>query len=156
MKRLLLVLFLLALPVSAGLPGVQTLPGGEAGVTVGDPCVSTGIVKSSVPVNVVTVATTQLVALSGTQTIYVCGFQLSLTGATTNTTAQFEYGTGAACGTGTTVLTGAMGGNSATSAVVVDMPPASTQLKTPAGNALCLVSAGTTVSIQGFVTYVQM
>jgi hypothetical protein len=155
MKKILLVLVLLfALPASAGLPGVQTLPGGEAGVTVGDPCASTGITKSSVSVAITTVTTTSIVAVSGTTTVYVCGFAVSTTGATTSTTFQFEYGTGAAC-TGPVVLTGTLGAN-ATATATWTAVAGPTLFKGAAANGICIVSAGTTVSIQGVVTYVQM
>jgi hypothetical protein len=155
MKRTLLVLLLLlALPASAGLPGVQTLPGGEAGVTSGDPCASTGITKSSVSVAITTVTTTQIVAISGTTTVYVCGFAVSTTGATTATTFQFEYGGSTTC-TSPIVLTGTLGANAtATAAWTAVAGP--TLFKSASGAGLCIVSTGTTVSIQGVVTYVQM
>lgn len=123
--------------------------------TVGlDPCLSTGVSKLSVPINITTAVTTQLVALAAGQSIYVCGYSISTTGATTTTTAQLEYGTGALCGTGTTVLTGQFAQSLLTSAVVV-VAGGPMILRAPSGNALCLVSAGTTPSIQGHLTYVQ-
>lgn len=120
---------------------------------IGDPCVSSAT-KSSVPINISSATTTQLVALSGSLVIYVCGFVLTSTGVTTATTALFEYGTGASCGTGTTALTGTMGQSLLTSAIVT-VASGATQFKSAAANALCLLSAGTTPNIQGYVTYVQ-
>lgn len=123
-----------------------------------DPCNST-LLKSSVPINIVTATTTQLVPLLSGATISVCGVSMTIApSATTADTATFEYGTGVNCATGTTVLTGAIGAGDVTTAApplfVSFADPAST-MRTPAGQALCLVSAGTTVNIQGVLTYVQ-
>jgi len=122
--------------------------------TLLDPCLNNSVAKSSRPINISTATTSTLVALSGATAVYVCGFTLASTGATTATTALLEYGTGANCATGTAVLTGAFGQSLSTSAVVVTANGA-TQMTAPAGNGLCLVSAGTTPSIQGYLTYVQ-
>lgn len=123
-----------------------------------DPC-NGSLLKSSVPINIVTATTTQLVPLLSGASIFVCGVTMTIApSGTTADTATFEYGTGASCGTGTTVLTGAFGAGDLTTTTGV-LPisfadPAST-FRTPAGQALCLVSAGTTVNIQGVLTYVQ-
>jgi len=105
--------------------------------------------KSSVPVAITTATTTQLVALAANKIVHVCGFDASF-GATT--TAQLEYGTGSACGTGTTVLTGTYA--PATGTLWEAGNGNSTFTKTIASNALCLVSTGTG-GIQGVLTYVQ-
>lgn len=123
-----------------------------------DPCQDLSQQKQSVVVNVASATTTQLVAISGTTQVYVCGYQLAAV-AGTNPSAQFEYGTGASCGTGTTTLTGAM----ATGVTVSTTVPGPvftagndvTLFKAIAGNALCLVTGGTTPNFQGFVTFVQ-
>lgn len=115
-----------------------------------DPCQSSSIAKSSAVINIASATTTALVALSGTTTVYVCGW--SFTAAVgTAATYQFEYGTGATCGTGTTVLTGAMIGN----AGPLTMPVGATIIRTPAGNAVCMLTAGTGPSAQGVLTFVQ-
>lgn len=124
-----------------------------------DSCQDLSQQKSSVPVAVTASATTtQLVAISGTTTVYVCGYQLAVS-AGTAPTVQFEYGTGAACGTGTTVLTGVMGtGVTVAAGVAGPIFTAGndvTLFKAPAGNALCLVTGGTTPTVGGFVTFVQ-
>jgi hypothetical protein len=109
-------------------------------------------------VNVTTATTTQLVALSAGKVIYVCGGDLTINSiVTTATTAQFEYGTGSSCSTGTTVLTGLFGGGGITAGIplVVPIPGDYTSFSAPAGNALCLVSAGATINIQGFISYIQ-
>lgn len=103
---------------------------------------------SSAVINVTAAATTQLVALSGTTAIRVCSFTIteSLAG-----TAQFVYGTGSNCGTGTTNLTGAMA--MATSGGLALSGMNGSLFRAPSGNALCL--AAVTGNITGFVTYAQ-
>lgn len=123
-----------------------------------DPCQDVSAIKSSVAINAAGVGTTQLVALSGTTSIYVCSFQAAAN-AGTNPSFQFEYGTGASCGTGTTALTGAMATGVTVSATapgpVFESSPGNTTLKTPSGNALCAVIAGTSAVFNGWVSYVQ-
>lgn len=110
----------------------------------GDPCNNPSVPKLSVPLNITTATTTQLVALTASKSIYVCDAAATVGG---STTAQLSYGTGAACGTGTTVLTGVMTG-------LAPLGYGGTIASIPAGNALCLVSTGTG-GIQGILTYVQ-
>ena len=115
---------------------------------LGDPCQNPGVAKSTVSVAISTATTTQLVALAAGKSVYQCGFAASF-GATT--TAQFEYGTGSACGTGTTVLTGAY---APATGGILTLSAESAHFNTPAGNALCLVSTGTG-GINGALTFVQ-
>lgn len=135
------------------------MPGGTTGVAVktADPCSS--VAKSSAAIAISTATTTSLVAVSGSKAVYVCGYSFSIApSATAADTALIEYGTGASC-TGTHALTGTYGDGDLTSAA----PPlfvsagnsGSTVLTAPASNGICLVSAGTAVSIQGQITYVQ-
>ncbi len=128
------------------------------GPATSDPCAAGP--KQSSAINVSTATTTALVAISGTTTVYVCGFSLTISpSGTTADTAQFEYGTGAACVTTQTLLTGTFGNGDLTTTVSVT--PISyggsnaTIVKSAAANGICLVSAGTNVSIQGVLTYVQ-
>lgn len=124
-----------------------------------DPCQSAGVAKNSVAINAVAAGTTQLVALSGATRVYVCGVSMTIAPSGTSAdTATFEYGTGASCGTGTTALTGAFGAGDLTTTappLFVTFADPGTTIKTPPGNAFCLLSAGTTVNIQGVLTYVQ-
>lgn len=92
---------------------------------------------------------TQLVALSGSTVIHVCGFNV-MAGGTTN--VSLAYGTGSSCGTGTTALTGAYPLIAQTGLAVGN--GGATQMKTAAGNALC-VNNSAAVAIAGFLTYVQ-
>lgn len=150
--KLLALLLFLALPALAAAQIV--LPASGAAV---DPCTTSQ--KIVVPVNISTATTTQLIALSAGKAVYVCSALVTIAGsATTAGAIQFEYGTGASCGTGTTVITGAFIG-SLTPGTPTVLPIVSsgngTSFGTIAGQALCAVSTGTTVSIQGYVTVVQ-
>ncbi len=114
-----------------------------------DPCGSPSINKSSVPIAAVA-ADTQLVALSGSTVIYVCGWNFTLTGTTPS--YRFWSGTGSVCATSQDNLTG------------VFLPTAgtlqhagnggATVLKANAGEALCIDVGGTPVA-DGVLTYVQ-
>jgi hypothetical protein len=128
-------------------------PSGAAGNS--DPCAAT-TQKSSIPINISAATTTQLVALSGSTTISVCSFVFGArsTGGTAVPSVTFEYGTGASCGTGTTALTGAF--YSADPPTVTPSPGyQGTLFKTAPGNALCALTAGTTITVQGVLVYVQ-
>jgi hypothetical protein len=133
--------------------GAQQPSGLNANVTISsaDPCQSNGTPKQSVALNVSSATTTQLIALSAGKQIFVCGFNFTMVG--TAQTAAFEYGTGASCGTGTTLLTGTMA-DGTVSDIVVGMYPGSTVMTAPAGNALCILTTGT-AGVQGLLTYVQ-
>jgi hypothetical protein len=73
-------------------------------------------------------------------------------------TALFEYGTGAAC-TSPTVLTGTFGnGDLTTAAPVVSVSYGNgfgTIFASAAASGVCILTAGTTVNVQGVLTYVQ-
>lgn len=110
---------------------------------------TTPLNNSSVPINVSTATTTQLVALSGSTAIYVTSLDV-VAGGTGNIT--FEYGTGTACATGTTVLTGAY--NLTAQAGLAKGSGIGTVLKVPAGNALCVLTSAA-VQMSGSVSYQQ-
>src|SRR5713101_251065 len=135
----------------------RLVAGGDIpGVT--DPC-NSATLKQSAPINITTAATTVLVPLVTGQAVYACGFSVTIApSGTTADTALLEFGTGASCGTGTTALTGNLGAGDLTTAtglLYVTFADPATTITAPAGNALCLVSAGTTVNIQGVLTFVQ-
>ncbi len=122
-----------------------------------DPCFASA--KSSAAISVASATTTSLVAVSGSTVVYVCGFSMTIApSATAADTAAFEYGTGAAC-TGPTLLTGTFGNGDLTSAAPV--VPISygdgghTIFKSAASAGICILTAGTAVSVQGVLTYVQ-
>jgi hypothetical protein len=112
-----------------------------------DPC--SVAAKASVAVSITTATTTQLVALSTGKKVYVCGFAATF-GA--SSTLALEYGTGTACATGTTALTGVF--TPATGGTVVTGNGSATVTGGPAGNALCALTTGTG-GIFGLLTYVQ-
>lgn len=124
-----------------------------------DPCQNPGVFKSSVPINVSSATTTALVAVSGTTSVYVCAVHLDIAGsATTANTAKFEYGTGTACATGATALTGTMGSNDAavsTTPTTINMSGPGTLFTAPSSNGLCIVTTGNAPFDQGWVSYVQ-
>jgi hypothetical protein len=122
-----------------------------------DPCASI-TARSSAVINQVSATTTSLVALNATHAIYVCGFTIAIAGSGTSaSTAQFEYGTGAACSS-PTALTGTLGAGTATATVPFQVSYGDgghTIFTVPPGSGLCVVSTGTTINNQGVVTYVQ-
>lgn len=130
------------LPAAAQLQTVQLSP-------AGDPCFSS-LPKLSVAVSISTATTTQLVALSAGKAVYVCAFAVQM-GASTS--AVLEFGTGSACATGTTALTGAYT-VAASSAMFVNPGHGQTIVQTTAGKALCVLSTGTG-GINGVLSYVQ-
>lgn len=125
-----------------------------------DPCQASSVPKVSAIINVAAAATTQLVALSGTTIVYVCGFHLTISQVvTTANTLRFVYGTGASCGTGTANLTGDFGAGGVTAAppLVISTGMSGTLFKTIAGQALCIITAiGGSGTFQGVITYVQI
>lgn len=127
--------------------GLLTISFSSIEVATVDPCFV--YPKTTVSVAISTATTTQLVALAAGKTVYVCGVAVSI-GATT--TVQFEYGTGSACGTGTTALTGVFAPSTGS---VLNISGEGTKISTIASNALCAVSTGTG-GINGVVSYVQM
>ncbi len=133
----------------------QSGVGGGLAAPILDPCASPNIAKSSVPINITTATTTSLVAVSGSTTVYACGF-IATTGSTVAAnTIQFEYGTGAAC-TSPTVLTGALNTAGLLTGPITYGGTGETIFKSAASAGICAVTTvGTGPSIQGVLTYVQ-
>jgi hypothetical protein len=127
--------------------------------TNSDPCANPSNTKASVPISVTSATTTQLVAAVAGQAVYLCGGTFTIApSATSADTALFEYGSGTNCGTGTTALTGSFGAGDLTTAApptVVPLFSSGVVMVAPAGKALCMVSAGTTVNIQGVLSVIQ-
>lgn len=127
------------------------------GPAVIDPC--SYATKSSVAINITSAATTQLVAISGSTSIYVCQFSFTASQViTTANTLQFEYGTSTTC-VGANKLTGlyGAGGITAGDPIVVSAGNGNgTLFSVPASNGLCALTAiGASASFQGVLTYVQ-
>ena len=135
MKRLVLLLFLLAGPAFAQ-------PVSPNGPVV---CDSTANYSASVQ------QLTQFVALNASARIYICSYTFN-TGATASSVG-LSYGTGSNCATGTTALVSPLVMPVNTT---VSSPPLYGALSVPAGNALCInVATGTTPPIVGSVQYFQ-
>jgi len=128
-----------AVPVS----GATTVAGNSSGA------ISIVQADSSVPINVATATTTQLVALAAGKSIYITGWDVLVAAADSVT---LEYGTGTNCGTGTTALTGAY--NFAANGGLVAGGNLGIVFKVPAGNALCIVT-GAAAQASGRLTYAQ-
>lgn len=105
---------------------------------------------SSVAISTASSGNTQLVALTSGMTIYVCGYMMVGAGAVD---AQIIYGTGSACATGETDLTGAMS-IAAAGGGMGDSSPFWRGLKTAASNALC-IELSAAVQVSGILYYTQ-
>ena len=101
---------------------------------------------SQVAVSVSSSGNNELVALTSAQTIYVCDLTLIADGAVD---VQLIYGTGTACGTGETNMSGVMKLTAAGSGWTHDYGG---RLKTAEANALCLELSGA-VAVNGILTY---
>lgn len=137
---------------------LSTASFGQGTNLVRDPCQTFNATKQSTIINITAATTTQLVALSGTTSIYVCGFTITVSQvAVTPNTIKFVYGTGASCGTGTTNLTGLFGDGGITATLpLVITGFGSSIIIAPSGQALCATTAiGGSASFQGVLTYIQ-
>jgi hypothetical protein len=132
---------------------------GQGTNLVRDPCGTPNATKQSAIVNITTATTTEIVPLSGTTNIFVCAISLSVSNvATTANTWKLVHGTGVACATGTTDLTGAFGGGSVVAAApsIYAFGPNHPIVTVPAGNALCITTTiGATAFFRGVITYIQ-
>lgn len=101
---------------------------------------------NSAVVNVTAGSTTELVSLTASQVIRVCSFAITMSAAGT---AQFVYGTGTNCGSGTTSLTGAM--TLGTTTPMALSAANGSLFRGATANALCL--AAVTGNVTGFISY---
>lgn len=141
---------------SSGIVAAQiSLAFGVTGVTSQpvDPCASAAIDKSSFSVAISTATTTVVQAGSAGKRVYVCAFTIIWTSGATPT-VQFEVGTGGTCAT-PTVKTGAMA-LPVTSGQGLIVGAGHTLFSGAAGQDMCVLSAGTTPTINGWVTFVLM
>lgn len=117
---------------------------GANGPGIFDPVIQT---HATLPINISTAVTTQLVALVASQKIYVTSWDVMAPSGN----FTLEYGTGTLCGTGTTALTGpeAMAGGQVGKGT--GLGPV---LIIPASNALCVVTSAA-VQYSGSLSYVQ-
>ena len=104
---------------------------------------------ASVPINISTATTTQILAAATGKAIYVTAWDVIAAG-TGNIT--LEYGTGSNCGTGTTALTGAY--SLAAQFGIAKGNGLGPVLIVPTSNALCALTS-TATQMSGSVSYTQ-
>lgn len=134
-----------AVPATA----VYIAGGSDGGLSAGTAAL-TGLITcgNSVAISTASSGNTELVALTSGETVYVCGYMVVGAGAVD---VQFIYGTGTACATGETDLTGAMsiagagGGMAESSAFWRGM-------KGAASNAFC-IELSAAVQVSGVLYY---
>lgn len=119
-----------------------------------DPCAQ--FPKSYAPINISSATTTSLIAPVANSPVYICG--VALNQATSPGSLALEYGTGATCGTGTTVMMGPQFASTvataATNFIVAPSKVRGTLLVAPSGSRVCALTTGS-VQQSGWVTYVQ-
>lgn len=149
-KSLLAVVFLLC--VTATLSRAQVGPNATVQLYNGyaDTCSAVNVAKLSAPVSITTSTTTQLIAPVAGKAATICGFYSTTANAAA--TLVFNTGTGATCGTATVVLSGTM---LTSSSGRFDLGEGGQKLKSAVGGGICVITAGTTPGIQGFVVYTQ-
>ena len=124
-----------------------------------DPCLSPTSNKLSQPFTITTATTTQIIPLVAGQKIYPCGAMMDLYADSSQIYSfQWEYGTGANCGTGTTAVSGVIKTNSSAESEPFGFS-GGTWMNIPIGNALCAVtvaiSGGPGINAAGVIAYVQ-
>lgn len=120
----------------AGAGGVQTIQGDAAGTPV--PVTLSSLVACTLnqSLNMTTATTTQIVAASGSNKIYICSYAMEAGGTTTGT---IVYGTGSDCGSGTTALSAAYEWTAQTG--IARGSGLGTIMRTPASQALCITNS---------------
>ena len=121
---------------------------GRLWVRDGDPCSDPARITHAV-ISESTAATNEIVALNGSDLIYVCAYKWVTTAANS---LNWTRGTGADCVTGTTAIEGAQ--PYAANGGVAESGGGHALFAVPAGNALCLVSSAATAH-GGRVSYVR-
>ncbi len=106
----------------------------------------------SVPINITTATTTQVVAPLGSTQIYVTAWDV-LANAAGNFSLEYGTTTKNPCDTGTAAVTGSYN-FAAQSGISRDGGPQPLYV-IPPGNALCAVTSGATVSVAGSLSYTQ-
>jgi hypothetical protein len=115
---------------------------------------TSGLCTSHVVVNQTSATTTQLVALTAGQSIYICGWSINVIGAAGPPTWKLVTGTGAACASGTADLTGTYSSTTTTTAVehFAYGGGVGYVIKAPVSQAVCITST-TTSPQRGVLTY---
>lgn len=111
--------------------------------------IGTGQADNSLPINISTGATVQIVPASGSLAVYITGWDV-IAGGTGNFT--LVYGTGSNCGTGQQPLTGAY--PLVAQAGIARGSGNGTILKAPAGSAICAINSAA-VQMSGSISFRQ-
>lgn len=124
--------------------------------SVADPCASPGAVKQSAFANITTSTTTSIIAPLNQTLIFVCQIVAQLN-STSSSTILFEIGSGASCGTGTTVKTATYQNSTIASEMVTLGGGSASVFATPfSAYGVCAVTtAGTGPGIGVTISYVQ-
>jgi hypothetical protein len=121
----------------------------KVGTLGANPCAASNSTLAMVSGSTTGTTAVEIIALSGTTKIYVCG--LSIVGVSgTTPTFSLVYGTGTNCGTGQAVMLGAW-----TTAANTVYHFAASPAVVPAGQALCYLQTGTSPVSRYMITYVR-
>lgn len=145
MKKLILILWALLVPTIAHAQG----PVAVCYINAQGGCTPAVQATNSAKIAISSATTTEIVALITSKNIFVTSWDGVSSAAGT---FKWVYGTGTACATGTTDLTGTYAFGAST--VVTKGDGLGPILIVPRGNALCATSAST-INIQGSVSYAQ-
>lgn len=145
MKKLLILWALLVCPQLALAQGPEKL----CYTTNGTNCVPAVASSNSKAISTASATTVELLPLVANKNIYVTSFNIVSAG---TTTYKFVYGTGTACGTGTTDLTGAY--TLIANGYVSSGNGLGIVLLVPPGNALCATNSQA-IQISGSFAYAQ-
>jgi hypothetical protein len=118
----------------------------------GDPCADPNMAKSVAIINIGTATTTKIVDTSASTVVYVCSFQMAVSGSTP--TFVFKTGTHASadCDTAAANLSGTY---SVSSGIQLSYAPGNTIMKSIAGGQVCGTTTGSGGGAQGLLSYVQ-
>ena len=140
MKRAVLIVLLLAGSLAAQQTTSQ--PGKN-------PCSDPTATLQSAAASTSGTAAVQIIAASGTAKVYICSLIVVGVSGTTPT-FSLEYGTGTACGSGTTVIIGAW-----TTTANTVYPFQVPVFVAPGGSEICYLDTGTSPVQRYAITYVQ-
>jgi len=106
---------------------------------------------TTAPIAISSSGKNQIVALSGTTLIYICGYDILADG---DVDLQFVYGTGSSCGTGETNISGLYPLGATNGRGFVRTNAGHVQIKVPSGQAFCIELSGA-IAVGGYLTFVQ-
>jgi hypothetical protein len=115
-------------------------------------CDDMGTVPQSMPLNITTATTTKIVSALAGHPTFVCSISGTVTG--TSPTFKLEYGTQTStpCDTGTTALSGTI---APTAGTPFNLGYGRDLVIAPPGQQLCIVTGGTSPSLQGIISFEQ-